>query len=187
MMVIRQALRQDAAAMGDLYVRVWQETYPGLIPNETLLAMCPDRAAERWETMIDGAGRRRGALVATLPGAGVIGLASYGPNRDKALDFQGEIFTLYVDPDFAGLGAGSGLLSAIFGALAEEGMDSALVWTLSLNPHRFFYEAQGGILAARKRDRIADVPVELSAFAWKALPGDLKRDCPIKTADEEPS
>ncbi len=155
--------------MGELYVRVWQDVYPGVVPNDTLLAMCPDRAAERWESVILSAGARRGAVVVETPETGITAIGNYGPNRDRGLTFDGEIFTLYVEPDRAGEGIGSILLNAMFEALLDGGMGSALVWTLSLNPHRFFYEAMGGQLVARKMDRIAGMPVELSAYGWPDL------------------
>ncbi len=179
MITVRRATVEDAAAMGSLYVRVWQDVYPGIIPNETLLAMCPSLAAERWQAAIRASGGRRAAVVAEGPAqtavqapntaSPVTGIGNFGPNWDDALGFDGEIFTLYVDPDHIGQGAGSALLAGMFGAMADAGMTSALVWTLSLSPQRFFYEAMGARRMARKTERIAGMPVELSAYGWSDL------------------
>ncbi len=182
MISIRRAQVLDAEAMGALYVRVWQDVYPGVIPNETLLAMCPDRAAERWEAAILAEGGRRGALVAEDVRGGIVAIGNYGPNRDRSLPYEGEIFTLYVDPDRIGGGTGSMLLTAMFEALTDAGMGSALVWTLSLSPHRFFYEAVGAKLIARKMDRIAGMPVELSAFGWADIAARLDGAVPELSA-----
>lgn len=176
MLLIRRALTQDTPSMGELYVRVWQDTYPGLIPNETLLAMCPQRAADRWQAVLSASGHGRGALVAEdaslaagqdkARGTGLIGLGSFGPNQDRDLPYDAEVFTLYVDPDHSGRGVGTALIETMFESMIEARMTSALVWTLSLNPHRFFYRALGAKHVARKMDQIAGMPVELSAFAW---------------------
>ncbi|MGF1454206.1 MAG: GNAT family N-acetyltransferase [Alphaproteobacteria bacterium] len=181
MITVRRAVVEDAAAMGALYVRVWQDVYPGIIPNETLLAMCPAVASERWEAAIRAAGGRRGARVVEA-GSALAGIGNFGPNWDLDLAFDGEIFTLYVDPDHIGQGAGAALLSDMFATLLDAGMSSALVWTLSLSPHRFFYEAMGAKRVARKIERIAGMPVELSAYGWSDLGAVLGRYPPVRTS-----
>ncbi len=169
MMLIRRAVERDADAMGSLYVKVWQETYPSLIPNDVLLAMSPEGAARRWRATLAESGYRSGAVVAEDHPSGLIGLGSFGPNRDRGLPFGGEIFTLYVDPFHQGTGVGKALTTAMFEALVEGGIHSCIVWTLALNPSRFFYEAAGAEFVARKLDRIGGMPVELAAYGWSDL------------------
>jgi len=53
--------------------------------------------------------------------------------------------------------------------LKAGGLNEALVWVLSDNPARFFYEAMGARRAAERQERFAGVRLEEAAYAW----GDL--------------
>ncbi len=171
MIVIRKAAAGDALAMGALYVRVWQDTYPSILPNDVLLSMCPEKAAARWSDVIAVAGGRRGAVVAEDEATGeLVGLASFGPNREAGLAFAGEIYTLYVDIDAQDLGVGRALLRSAFTGIVAAGSRTAVAWTLSHNQHRFFYPAVGAREAARKTGQIGGMPVALSAYGWDDLP-----------------
>ena len=70
---------------------------------------------------------------------------SYGRNRAAALDFDGEIFELYLAPEYQGLGFGERLFRAGRRDLADNGLDTMLVWTLSDNQRAIdFYRRLGG-------------------------------------------
>ena len=60
---------------------------------------------------------RRGAGGGRRDAHGVIGLASLGAARDSGLGFDGEIYTLYVDPAFLGAAPARALLHGAFEAL----------------------------------------------------------------------
>ena len=78
------------------------------------------------------------------------GYASYGRNRVPAMNFGGEIFELYIAPEFQGLGFGKRLFSAARRDLAEHGYSSFLVWALADNePALSFYGHLGGTLVRR--------------------------------------
>ncbi len=52
-------------------------------------------------------------------GDGIAGYASYGRNRAASLPYRGEIFELYLAPEYQGLGFGRRLFSAAQRALAD--------------------------------------------------------------------
>jgi ribosomal protein S18 acetylase RimI-like enzyme len=55
----------------------------------------------------------------------------------------GEVYGLYVDPDWWGKGIGGELLTDATRALAEAGFESAILWTLAADElARRFYEAR---------------------------------------------
>ena len=58
-------------------------------------------------------------LVAEDAQHGAIGLCSLGAARDGGTGFDGEIYTLYVDPAFLGRGAGRALLAGAFDAFKD--------------------------------------------------------------------
>ena len=108
--------------------------------------------------------------VAAGQGGAVLGFGSCGPNRGDHR-FAGEVFTLYVAPDWQNLGIGRRLLIALFRRLVAVGRSSAIVWVLRDNPSRFFYERLGGRLVRHKTLGFAGSAIEAVAYGWSDLPG----------------
>ena len=85
------------------------------------------------------------------------------------LHFEGEIYELYLRPEFQGLGFGRRLFTATRRDLAQSGLRSLVVWALSDNdPAVEFYRALGGRAVARSSERIGDKTLDKVAFAWHA-------------------
>lgn len=165
---IRQAREEDAARIAQVYIDSWHDTYPGVLPASLLCAMTPGGQAARWLAAIR-AQDRESVLVAELEGQGVAGMASLGPARDASLGFDGEIYTLYVDPSCYGRGIGRALLKGAFSRLRRQGMSSCLIWAHARNHARYFYEAMGGRLIAERTASLLGETVPESAFGWKKL------------------
>jgi GNAT superfamily N-acetyltransferase len=127
---IRVARPEDAADLARIYIDSWHDTYAGIIPHALLGAMSPKGHAARWQNAIQGPGM---VLVAEDERHGPVGLASLGAARDRALGFEGEIYTLYVDPAFLGRGTGRALMAGAFEALRARGSRSCLVWAHARN------------------------------------------------------
>jgi len=175
MMRIRRGSKADAAAIGRVRVETWQAAYAGLLPDSLLAAMSDVRQSAWWSRLLADPGEARGVFVADDEEMGVVGFGSCGPVRDppEGLDGReirvGEVYTLYVEPDFQNQGLGRRLLDALFRQLRADGCDIAVLWMLADNPSRFFYEGLGGERIGHRVDTMAGVDVEELAFAW----GDL--------------
>jgi ribosomal protein S18 acetylase RimI-like enzyme len=89
-------------------------------------------------------------------------------SRDRALEYDGEVFTLYVDPAYFGRGAGRATREA-FGMLRKRGHTSCVIWAHAANNARFFYETMGGRVVAERRARLMGDLVPEIAFGWKTL------------------
>lgn len=166
MTLVRAAMMQDAPTMAQVYRDAWVDAYPGLLPDRVLLGLSLDRLQTMWESQIRQSSSVGGALVAETDAGTILGVASFGLNRDTELPFRGEVFTLYVDPAHLGKGIGSALLNSMLRRMSDAGVNSALVWTLSLNPSRFFYEACGAKPIARKVEHRWDTALEQTAYGW---------------------
>jgi ribosomal protein S18 acetylase RimI-like enzyme len=117
---VRPARPADAQAIARVYIETWRAAYAGLLPDQVLLDLSLERQAISWSRAIDAAGPGRSVLVAEDETAGVVGVSSCGrPYRGAPLTFEGEVFTLYVDPDHQERGLGRDLLDGLFGALRE--------------------------------------------------------------------
>src|SRR5262249_3922746 len=97
------------------------------------------------------------------------GMSSLGPARDADLGFGAEIYTLYVAPECTGSGVGRALLASGFDFLRRGGFRSCLIWAHAKNNARFFYEAMGGKMIARRSRPIMGVTMPEIAFGWNAL------------------
>lgn len=168
MVRIRPARPDDAAAVARVYVDTWRSVYAGVLPDRVLTRMSHIRQSQAWRREI---GIRDGSrvLVAELPRVGVVGFVGIGSSRYGPASFDGEIQTLYVADDYQGQGLGRALLSAGLGALKGRGFNAAVVWVLSANPARFFYEAMGGRRVAQRDETLWGTVLNECAYGWRDL------------------
>jgi GNAT superfamily N-acetyltransferase len=165
-LTVRKARPSDAEAIARIYVEAWRDTYPAVLPARLLLSMTVEGQAARWRNIIANAARE---CVYVAEDERVVAMASLGRARDRDLGFDGEIYTLYVDPPRTGAGIGRGLLQGAFAALADNGHESCVIWAHAKNPARFFYEAMGGKLVAERTTSMMGMPVPEVAFGWRKL------------------
>ncbi len=180
MKTIRKASPGDAAVIAHIYTETWRDTYAGMIPDRVLLSMSDRRHSTQWARSLSGS--RELAMVAEDDGNGIIGFGSCGPVKEQKLGAAGEIYTLYVLPDFQGLGFGKRLLAALFQSLVDTGQDSALIWVLAPNPARFFYQAMGGTQVAVRAEPFHGADLDEMAFLWPNLAAAIAPSGPCSAA-----
>jgi L-amino acid N-acyltransferase YncA len=165
---VRAASAEDAAAIARIHVESWQSTYAGILPDEVLLNLDSAQYEARWWRHVLGRFHRNHFVyVAESPDGGVVGFASAGPSRNSGLPYRAEVYTIYLGDDYHGRGIGRQLFaSAVAGAQEARG-PSVIVWCLSQNPSRFFYERLGGKLVARRPGRVGGEIIEEFGYAWK--------------------
>jgi len=167
---VRTARPEDAADLARIYIDSWQDTYAGVISHTLLGAMSLKAHTARWQATIKAMDRQSGAvLVAEAARLGAIGLCSLGKARDGGLGFDGEVYTLYVDPAFLGRGAGRALLCGAFEAFKDRKLRSCLIWAHARNNACFFYEAMGGCRVAIRTTRFLGELTPEIGFGWKRL------------------
>jgi ribosomal protein S18 acetylase RimI-like enzyme len=162
---IRQAKASDAIGVAATHDEAWRTAYQGIIPGVELEKLVSRRGPEWWDSAI-----RKGSRIAVLGfGDTVAGYANYGRNRARSLAYDGEIYELYLRPEFQGLGFGRRLFSAARRDLVQSGLRSLVVWALSDNePAVEFYRALGGQAVARSSERFGTKVLDKVAFAWRA-------------------
>ncbi len=171
---LRPARPGDAAAIARVHVETWRAAYAGIVPDAYLVSMTAAKQALQWNHTIRRAAAPEAVLAAEspeLPGGRIVGFGSCGSARGQSASGpgSGEIFSLYVAPDWQGQGIGRLLLEALFARLHGGGLNQALVWVLSGNPARFFYEALGGRRVAERKERFAGVDLAEAGYAWPDL------------------
>lgn len=164
---VRQAKSDDADGVARVYIESWHDTYAAILPMRLLCAMTPRGQAARWRAAIRA--RDEIVFVAEDEVRGVVGMASCGQARDGTLGFDGEVYTLYVDPACYGMGVGRELLKHAFDWMSDRGYGSCVIWAHAKNNARFFYEKMGGRLIAERAGRMMGDPITEAAFGWRRL------------------
>jgi ribosomal protein S18 acetylase RimI-like enzyme len=162
---IRRAKSSDAERLAETHDLAWRTAYQGIIPGPELDKLINRRGAEWWEGAIS-----KGSRVSILGfGDTIAGYSNYGRNRARSLAYEGEIYELYLRPEFQGLGFGRRLFAAVRRDLAQSGIKSMVVWALSDNtPAVAFYRALGGRAVARSCEKFGNKTLDKIAYAWPA-------------------
>ncbi len=177
---IRSARPEDARSIAKLDVETWRATYAGVLPTSYLVGLSERRREAGWRNVI--LREPRDVRVAIDDRAVLLGFGSCGPNHGDRR-FAGEVFTLYVAPDWQNQGIGRRLLIALFRRLVAAGRSSVIIWVLRDNPSRFFYERLGARQVRHKTLAFAGSTVEAVAYGWSDLPGLLAA---ASSQDREP-
>ncbi len=160
---LRPAQASDAAFIAAVHDDAWRLAYRGLIPGRDLERMVSRRGPDWWDAAI-----KRGSRIILLTVAGsVAGYGSYGRNRAAAIGVGGEIYELYVKPEYQGLGFGKRLFAACRMSLDERNLTGLAVWALADNQAACgFYRSLGGVAVARGTETFGERSLEKLAFGW---------------------
>jgi GNAT superfamily N-acetyltransferase len=161
---IRRSVAEDAPALAALYREAWLYAYRGIIPGLTLERMVARRGPAWWRRM-----HRLGGTTTILEFEGLpAGYASHGRSRIARLGAEGEIYELYLRPEYHGAGLGRQLFRAARDELRTAGMRGMVVRSLAANETACrFYRAMGGREFARSTERIGGTRLPMIAFHWR--------------------
>lgn len=160
---IRKAEIGDAAAVAEVHRAAWLGAYTGIIPFRSLHSMVNRRNHGWWANAI-----RRAVTVLVIDiGGEVAGYATIGRNRARELPQQGEIYELYIRPEYQGIGLGMRLFAAARDALAGHGLAGLVVWALEDNDGaQAFYRGAGGQDVAEGVEVFDAKALRKIAFIW---------------------
>ena len=128
---VRPATARDAKAIAEIHVATWQTAYHDLMPADYLSKMTFEKRQAYWREAIEYSEPQ--LLVAT-EGDQVIGFVGYDRSRDaKTRSTVGEIWAIYVLPEYWGKGAGVALWDGARDGLKEEGCTQVTLWVLLRN------------------------------------------------------
>jgi len=160
---IRTARHGDEVQIARVHDAAWRDAYQGVIPGRELERMIARRGPVWWRQAIVGGTR----LMVLDFSETVAGYASYGRNRMPALAYSGEIFELYLAPEYQGAGLGRRMFDAARSDLAAHGYLSFVVWALAGNDRALeFYRRLGGRVVRRAPERFGAETRERVAFGF---------------------
>lgn len=140
--LLRRAVPGDECAVAEVHVRSWQVAYRGLLPDDYLDRLAPADRAARYSFRQDGPGSPHTTVA--VGEDGICGFATTGPCRDPDKVGVGELYALYVHPDWWDRGVGRLLIDGGRCRLAEYGFSEAVLWVLRGNKRaERFYRIDG--------------------------------------------
>ncbi len=160
---IRRATPDDASGIAATHDASWRHAYTGVLPYKSLDTMVRRRGVDWWERAI----RHSTNILVLDIGDEVVGYVTLGPNRVSTLPFEGEIYELYLKPEYQGVGFGKKLFSLARQELAHIGMKGCVVWALEENDGALnFYMNAGGRDIAEGNETFDGASLKKIAFAW---------------------
>ncbi|RWX75135.1 GNAT family N-acetyltransferase [Neorhizobium lilium] len=161
---VRRAEPQDARAISMAHRESWEQAYAGIIPHKPLIQMLERRGEGWWRKAASGP-----ATLLVLDVAGTIaGYATIGLNRSRALPFDGEIYEIYLRPEYQGIGLGRRLFGESRRLLKSLGCEGLVVWCLEDSEHaiRFFRRHDGADTVEGMED-FGGTNLKKIGFVWQ--------------------
>ncbi|GGD23572.1 GNAT family N-acetyltransferase [Pontibacillus salipaludis] len=169
MYTIRRATQEDARAIAYVHVESWRTTYKPLLEEEDIQSLTLENRITLWETILKTPINNQTIFVATDETDRVVGFISGGKERTKVYGYDGEIYAIYLLDEVRMKGLGTELLKAFTNDMAQKGYGSILVWVLTRNPNKRFYERYGAIAVEAENITIGKGTYEETAYGWKHL------------------
>ena len=168
-MNIRRAQERDAPSLAKVHVDSWHAAYRGLVPDSVLQGFTYQSRTEHFRQSL--AADSEETYLVEEDGS-VMGFLVLGTCRDSDLnvDCTGEIWGIYISPDYWRKGLGKRLLEQAQSLLRSRGYEEAVLWVLERNQQaRRFYEAMGFSLDGGTKDVNLGIPLKAVRYR-KALP-----------------
>ena len=146
MVELRDARHTDAHAIAHVLVQTWRAAYLGLLSDDVLAGLSVLEWEQFWSEVLTARPPYTRTVVASRAGA-IVGFAATGPPlvaADRVDPTLGDLYALYLAPDFWGRGIGSQLHTAALDRLRFCGFTHAGLWVLDTNERaQRFYHRHG--------------------------------------------
>lgn len=160
---VRPAEPLDARAISTVHREAWLQAYGGLIPHRPLMQMMERRGEVWWRKATRGP-----ATVLVLDVAGTLaGYMTLGLNRARSLPQDGEIYEIYLLPEYQGVGFGRKLFAEGRSLLKSLGCNGLVVWCLEDSEHAdHFFRMAGGRDVAEGMENFGDKELKKIGYVW---------------------
>ncbi len=164
MTILRRAEPGDEDAIAKVHVRSWQAAYRGLLPDSYLDTLDPGERAALYTFGEQGPDRPI-TIAAVIEGV-IYGFATTGRCRDADAPNAGELYAIYVDPEWWGRGVGQLLIADVRRHLTSLGHNEVVLWVLVGNERaeRFYTRDGWSSDGRRRREDVHGISVEETQY-----------------------
>lgn len=171
---IRKATKEDAESIARVHVKSWKSTYQDLIEEQDMESIQLHHRITLWETVLQKSINGQIVLVAEDEENNVLGFISGGKERTKRFGYDGEIYAIYVLEEYHNKGIGKELMQSFVQYMKENEYQTLLVWVLTQNKHKSFYERYGAAPVEAEQVTIGTGTYEETAYGWSNM-GELAK------------
>lgn len=170
---IRPGTTDDIEEISRVYAEAWKATYQGVAPEPFVKGMTAGAAAQIFRDSLQpgpAVDFKYFFYVAQSPGGRLVGFCDGGKERSHPENGVGELYAIYILPEFQKKGTGKLLFEEAVESLLRSGMKSMIVWVLAESPYRKFYEELGGRLEpGTKTLEVGGHKIQLVSYRWTDL------------------
>jgi ribosomal protein S18 acetylase RimI-like enzyme len=160
---IRRATPGDANSVAHIQVVGWKTTYSGIVPPAFLDSMEEESRAASWKEHLEN----KDALILVAENSSeLFGFVCGGGLREPIEDYDGELFAIYLLPEFQRQGAGRQLVLTLAQNMRDRGFKRMVVWVLEQNSAVSFYKRMGGVQLVQKQTEIGGAMLGDLAFGF---------------------
>lgn len=134
--IVRTSKASNFEEIKNVYYQTWNYSYRGLVPNALLDNLDKENT---WHPEI----RWNNTLVAVTDNQKIVGVCTFGPARRKKYRDFGEVYSLYVLPEWQHHGIGQRLFQQALNLLQKDYVQFYLVVLKNNLSARAFYELFG--------------------------------------------
>jgi GNAT superfamily N-acetyltransferase len=196
--MIRSASAADAAQIAAVMRDSWFAAYDGIIATAIIdRVTAPDGGARvrqsfrirPWQRMIAAIARREDSVPGD-DGAGIVGYASFGPERDVlgapwphpltpagSEGLVAELYALYVHPAWWSTGTGRALMNEVLARVGQAGYAGVTLWVLEANDRARRFYGKAGFAPDGARHLLEDLG-GVTEIRYRRALGQLARRLP---------
>lgn len=164
---IRRAIKGDITGIAKVHADSWKTTYKGIFPDEILENITYEQREKQWKNIFQQEDNYQFRFVAETFDGTIIGFIDGGVERSGAYNCDGELYAIYILQTYQGMKIGQKLFQALLSECRINDMQSLLVWVVTNNPSKKFYEK----FNPEKIDTkfLERVQVEETAYCWRDI------------------
>lgn len=164
---IRRAIKDDIPGIAKVHVDSWKTTYKGIFPNEFLGNITYEQREKQWENIFQQEDEYQFRFVAETLNGEIVGFIDGGVERTGTYNCEGELYAIYLLQEYQGMKIGQKLFQALLSDCKNNDMQSLLVWVVTNNPSKKFYEKfNPEKIDAKFLERLN---VEETAYCWRDI------------------
>ncbi len=166
--IIERMREEDIEQVAKILIDSWRIAYKDIIDETFLQNLCLEEKIEKLKKEYKD---KEYTIARNKEINEIIGVTRFGKRLDELdrfIEYDGEIYALYVKPELLRKKIGSKLLLYAKERLKEQGSHKMIIWCLKENqPSRKFYESMGGIWLGEKMRNIGGKDYSLVGYGYE--------------------
>ena len=160
--MIRQATAEDAAAIASVQIASWNETYPGLLPDDFIAERTYEKSLLQWNGVLRGS---HGVFIYEL-NKEIVGFVDSGPIKQVHLPYPGELYALHVLGKYHKQGIGKILFEHAKTRLVDSHLFPFIALVLTGNPALAFYQKMGATIIGEQFAQYRETFIRDIQLGW---------------------